>query len=91
MLGQAMKTETDIKSELREWISSASKKAEKIAIRDDTPIIEQRIITSLQVMDLILYIEQLTDASIDVEDLKPGVFKDVNTIYRNFFEASHDN
>lgn len=86
-----MKTETDIKSELREWISSASKKAEKIAIADDTPIIEQRIITSLQVMDLILYIEQLTDAAIDVEDLKPGVFKDVNTIYKNFFEASHDN
>jgi acyl carrier protein len=86
-----VKTETDIKSELREWISSASKKAEKIAIADDTPIIEQRIITSLQVMDLILYIEQLTDAAIDVEDLKPGVFKDVNTIYKNFFEASHDN
>jgi acyl carrier protein len=86
-----MKTETDIKSQLREWISSASKKADKVAITDDTPIIEQRIITSLQVMDLILYIEQLTDASIDVEDLKPGVFKDVNAIYKNFFEASHGN
>lgn len=86
-----MKTETDIKSQLRDWISSASKKADKVSITDDTPIIEQRIITSLQVMDLILYIEQLTDASINVEDLKPGVFRDVNTIYKNFFEASNDN
>lgn len=86
-----MKTETDVKSQLREWISSASKKAEKIAVADDTPIIEQRIITSLQVMDLILYIEQLTDRPIDAEDLKPGTFKDINTIYKNFFEGSNDN
>jgi len=86
-----MKTETDIKSQLREWISSASKKGGKVAISDDTPIIEQRIITSLQVMDLILYIEQLTDGSVDVESLKPGAFRDVNTIYKNFFEASNDN
>lgn len=86
-----MKTEAEIKSQLREWISSASKKAGQVAISDDTPIIEQRIITSLQVMDLILYIEQLTDASISVEDLKPGVFKDVNSIYTNFFEASNGN
>ncbi len=85
-----MKTELDAKRSLKEWIKAASKKAD-IVVLDDTPIIEERIITSLQVMDLILFIEQITDNPLDVADLKPGVFKDVNTIYKNFFEDSDDN
>lgn len=86
-----MKTETDMKNLLREWIASASKKADKPPIADDTAIIEQRIITSLQVMDLLLYIEQLTGEPLDAADLKPGSLKDINTIYRNFFGGANGN
>jgi acyl carrier protein len=86
-----VKTETDVKNLLREWIAGASKKAERKPIGDDTPIIEQRIITSLQVMDLLLYIEQLTNEPLDAADLKPGSLKDINTIYKNFFEDDNDN
>lgn len=86
-----MKTETDVKNLLRDWIAKASKKPSPMPIGDDTPIIEQRIITSLQVMDLLLYIEELTNQPLDAADLKPGSLKDINTIYRNFFEAHNDN
>jgi acyl carrier protein len=81
-----MKNETDIRQDLREWISQKSGKMRPEDISDDTPIIEQRIIKSLQIPDLILYIEEHTGRSIDVEQLKPGVFRNIDTIYRNFFE-----
>jgi acyl carrier protein len=81
-----MKNETDIRQDLREWISQKSGKMRPEDISDDTPIIEQRIIKSLQIPDLILYIEEHTGRPIDVEQLKPGVFRNIDTIYRNFFE-----
>ena len=81
-----MKNEADIRQNLREWIAQKSGKLQPQDISDDTPIIEQRIIKSLQIPDLILYIEEHTGRAIDVEQLKPGVFRNIDTIYRNFFE-----
>jgi acyl carrier protein len=83
-----LKTESEVKKLLRDWIVAKKPGLEQVG--DDAPLIEQRIITSLQVMDLLLYIEQLTDKPLDAADLKPGSFKDINTIYSNFFEAGHD-
>lgn len=80
-----MKTETEIKNALRDWIVKTNGKIQSEELSDDTPIIEQRIITSLQVMDLIFFIEKLSERSIEVESLKVGVFRNINAIYDNFF------
>lgn len=53
-------------------------------MRDDTPILEQRILTSLHVLELVLFLEQVTGLPIDVQRLRPGVFRDVDTICRSF-------
>ena len=53
----------DIKQQLRDWVVANSKTA--ASVEDDTPIIEQRVITSMQVMDFILFIERLRDQPID--------------------------
>jgi len=74
----------ELKARLRGWVTEQSKRKPVPTIADDTPIIEERIISSLQVMDLILFLEQLRGRSINVEKLTPGVFRDVNTIYANF-------
>ncbi|MCZ6813946.1 MAG: hypothetical protein O7F14_07815 [Alphaproteobacteria bacterium] len=76
-------SEEEIKQQLRDWVVGKSKTAESVA--DDTPIIEQRVITSMQVMDLILFIEKLRGRPIDAAKLQKGVFRDINTIYGNFF------
>ncbi|PYR97511.1 MAG: hypothetical protein DMG15_07175 [Acidobacteria bacterium] len=83
-----MKTESEIRQTLREWIVRTSGKIRAEELDDDTPIIERRIISSLQLTDLILMLERLSDSPIDIEMLKPGVFRDINTIYRNFFEPA---
>ena len=72
---------------LRDWVVAVGKRICREELRDDTPLLENRIITSLQVMDLILYIETLTGRAVDVEHLKPGLFRDIDTISRHFLEA----
>jgi acyl carrier protein len=83
-----MKTETEIREALREWIVKTNGKIQPEQLDDETPIIEQRIISSLQVMDLIFFIEKLSNKSIEVESLKVGVFRNINAIYDTFFQAS---
>ena len=67
-----MTSEARFRRGVREWITQHAK-APPAELRDDTPIIEQRIITSLQVLDLILYLEEMRGTPIDVEGLRPGV------------------
>jgi acyl carrier protein len=80
-----MKTETEVRRALREWVIRTNGKIAADALTDRTPIIEQRIVTSLQITDLLLFLEELTGRAIDVEKLKPGIFRDIDAIYENFF------
>ena len=83
-----MKSEAEIRQALRDWVLKTSSKIKPDELTDETPIIEQRIISSLQIMDLILFLEQQTDRSIDVTQLKSGVFRNISVIYRNFFQGA---
>jgi hypothetical protein len=53
-------------------------------IRDDTPLLETRAITSFDVLDLILHLEQASGNAVGRAQLKPGSFRDVETIARTF-------
>ena len=85
-----MKGEAEVKQSLRQWVIRVNGKVPPEALDDETPIIEQRIITSLQIMDLILFIEKESGRPIDVTQLKPGVFRSIDVIYRNFFQEGQD-
>ncbi len=85
-----MKSEADVKAALRQWVAATNGKIPPDALTDETPIIEQRIISSLQVMDLILFLEQLRGRPIDVERLQVGVFRTIHAIYANFFVEGAD-
>jgi len=85
-----MSREAEIRQALREWVVKTSGKIKPQELDDETPIIERRIISSVHVLDLILMIEHLSDTPIDVGKLKVGVFRNINTIYRNFFAESPD-
>jgi acyl carrier protein len=83
-----VKTETEIRTALRAWIVKTSGKAQPADVADDTPILERRIVKSLDIMDLILFLEELRGAPIDVEKLQPGVFRNIDAIWKNFFAAA---
>src|SRR5262249_52337319 len=80
-----MKPENDIRTRLRDWVIAKNGKIRPEELDDQTPILEQRILSSLQAMDLILFLEQLTDRPIGVEMLQAGVFRSIDMLYRHFF------
>jgi len=51
---------------------------------DDEPLLESRIITSLDVLDLIIHLEHARGQSITAGQLVAGSFRDVNTIAQVF-------
>lgn len=84
-----MSDETRIRAALRQWITDGSDRASAEEIADDTPLFRSGILRSVQVTDLILYIEELAGRTVDVEQIKAGVFRDIDTIYENFFASDH--
>ncbi len=82
-------SELAFRQSLRDWIRDHGKLG-GAELADDTPIIERRIVTSLQVMDLILHLEELRGSPIDVEGLKPGSFRSIDAIVAHFFAGSSD-
>jgi len=68
---------------LREWVARTSGKVLAADLRDDTPILEERLVTSAHLLDLVLYLEQLRGAPIDATRLRPGVFRSIDSICRH--------
>lgn len=56
-------------------------------IDDHTSLIEEKIITSLQVLDLILHLENASGRRVDRTQLLPGSFRDIATIARVFIQG----
>ena len=72
---------------LRDWLRSANPKCAAIEIGPDTDIVESRILESLQVVELILFLEKKTGRAILAEDLNPAALRTMNSIYDNFFRV----
>ena len=79
------KPEPELRAELRAWILKKSPKVKPEDLKDDTPLIAGGVLKSLQVMELILWIERAAQVSIDVESLKPGTFRSIDAIAAMFF------
>jgi len=56
-------------------------------ITSSTPLLQEGVLNSIQLMELILYIERLSERPIEIEALKPSSFKTVDSIYRHFFQG----
>ena len=71
---------------LREWIREHNPDVPPGEPADDTRIIERRYLTSLQIADLLLYIEELRQQPVDPTRLKAGVFASIDSIHAAFFQ-----
>jgi hypothetical protein len=80
-----MNQEHDIKNHLSTWVAEQSSDYTHDSVPFDLPIIEQRIITSVQIMELILFLEHLRGEPIDPMQIKPGAFSSIDAIYQHFF------
>ena len=80
-------TESEERDALRAWIRAHNPDVPPDEPADDTPIIERRYLTSLQVADLLLYIEEVRQAPVDPRRLKAGVFRSIDAIHATFFTS----
>lgn len=82
-----MKTETELKQEIMNWVLKVSTKVKPDELTLTTPLIETRIITSMQVMELILFLEKLKGSRLNMKAMKPGAFTNIETIYDTFLKV----
>ncbi|MES2525926.1 MAG: hypothetical protein V4598_02520 [Bdellovibrionota bacterium] len=82
-----MKTEAEYKQELLNWVLKVSTKVKPEELTVTTPLIETRIISSMQVMELILFLEKLKGSRLNMKAMKPGAFTNIDTIYTTFLKV----
>lgn len=81
--------ELTIRKNLKRWILDHSKAQVKGELGDDTPILEQGILSSLDIVEFVLYIESLRGEEVDTDAIEPDVFTSVDTLWTGFFAELH--
>jgi hypothetical protein len=76
-----MRSETELRVELRGFVQ---RRANGAAVTDQTPLFGQRLLRSVHVPELILLLERLRGAPIDVERLQPGDFESIDIMVDRF-------
>jgi hypothetical protein len=73
------------RAELRTWIvATSSGKIRLEELRDDTPILEHRIISSLHVAELIVFVESLRGGPVDLTRLDGKSLRDIDAVCATF-------
>lgn len=75
---------TNAKDRLRAWILEHGRPIDGVELTDDTPLLEKRILSSLQIADLLLFLEELRGAPVDLEGLTGAAFRDLGAMNRAF-------
>ena len=80
-------TEAEIRRELRQWILDRAKD-KPAQLEDSTPILELGILSSLDVVELVLVIERLRGSEVEAESLEASAFQDIDAIWKAFFAGA---
>ena len=78
-------TEAEIRSKLRTWILEHTKSTTPIEFTDETSILEKGLLSSLDIVEFVLYLEHLRDEELDMEDIDPEVFTSIDSLFEAFF------
>ncbi len=70
---------------LRVWIARCNGQLSPAAIDDQRPLFAQRILKSVHLAELILFVEELRGRAVDLEQIKPGAFTSIDAIMTHFF------
>ena len=78
--------EAEIRSLLRKWILSHSKAQQpESGFTDQTPLLEMGLLSSLDVVEFVLYVEELRGDEVDPDEIEPEVFTSIDTLWDGFF------
>ena len=72
---------------VRSCLAAIKPSLDVAGIDTDTPLLEDRVITSFDVLDLLLHLEHASGRPICRTQLVPGSFRDIQTIARVFVDG----
>lgn len=72
------------KDRLRAWVLANGRTIEGVELTDETPLLEKRILSSLQIADLLLFLEELRGEPVELEGLTGASFRDLGAMSRAF-------
>jgi acyl carrier protein len=72
------------KQRLRAWILEHGQRISDAELTDETPLLERRILSSLQIADLLLFLEELRGTPVELEGLSGASFRDLGAMSRAF-------
>lgn len=75
-----MRSDQEFRGEVRAWVAAKA----GVPVTDQQPIFSERILRSVHIPELLLLMERLRGAPIDVEELRPGDFRDIDTLVARF-------
>jgi hypothetical protein len=79
-----MLSEPDFRAELRAWVNEKT----GVEVTDHSRIFADRTLRSVHIPELLLVMERLRGAPIDVEQLRPTDFSDIDTLVTRFGSSS---
>lgn len=79
--------EQELRVKLRDWIAKHAKKPVGADFDDRTPVLELGILSSLDIVEFVLYIESLRGEEVDPEQIGPEAFASIDSLYAAFFSA----
>ncbi len=74
------KVQVALKPVIRDHILNSILQQPELAINDDTPLIEDGYVTSLQAVELVMFLEEQFGIQIDPEEVNEEEFRSLNTI-----------
>ena len=80
--------ESDVRSKLRDWIIKHAKTSPGSGFNDQTQLLEDGILSSLDIVEFVLFIESLRGEDVDVDDIEPEVFTSIDTLHAAFFATA---
>ncbi|WOH39052.1 hypothetical protein RI844_07470 [Thalassotalea fonticola] len=76
---------SDAETLVRECLQRVNPNTDFNTVSNETSLLENRFITSFQVLDLLLLLEQSSGNRITAQQLLPGCFKNIAVIVNSFF------
>jgi len=78
----------EIRKQLRRWILDRSGASPDRLAQDDDPILDDGLLSSLDIVEFILFIESLREEEVDIEAIEPEIFNSIETLMIAFFPES---
>lgn len=74
-----------IRHQLRDWLLEHSSAPPPAQFTDDLRILEVGLLNSLDVVEFVLFIEELRGVEVDTDAIEPEVFTSIDTLWDAFF------